>query len=272
MTDLLSLVVEVRALETVSMPTHLGRAVYAQFLRWLDAADPALASRWHDADGIKPYTCSSLVGGKRTDKDRRQITPEDPLWFRITALDSTVAQILLALAAQPPTHAELDSVRFAITAMHTDSNAHAWAGSTDYATLAAPYLLARQQSPRRLQMRLVTPVSFRQQGLIQPMPMPDLVFGGLADRWNAFSPLAVSPQLRDYCVTAVAIRQFELTSRSTPGKPQEVQIGATGEITYYAVTFDRYWCSVLGLLADYAFYAGVGRATATGMGQAHRIR
>ncbi len=40
----------------------------------------------------------------------------------------------------------------------------------------------------------------------------------------------------------------------------------TGQASYVAVTYDRYWMSLLGLLADFAFFAGVGRLTTVGLG------
>lgn len=270
MNELLSLVVTVRPQAPTSLPGHLGRAVYAQLLRWLDAADPALAARWHDTDGPKPFTCSDLVGGRRGGPNSRSLSPERTAWFRLTSLDPAITAILNGLLAAPPPTVELDGVLFDVEGLTTDPAAHPWAGTTSYEVLAAPYLLARVEAPRQVMLDFSAPTAFKQNNLIVPLPLPDLVFGGLADRWNAFSPVAISPEVRRYCQTSVALKRFRLRSAAVPLKDQVPQIGGRGQATYVAAHYDRYWMGLLGLLADFAVYAGAGRLTSVGMGQARR--
>lgn len=270
--DLLSLVITVRPSEPASVPGHLGRAAHALLLRWLDATDPALARHWHDADGPKPFTCSSLIGGGRLDRDGfRRLMPDRTYWLRFTSLDPAISAALLARCAQPPASVELDRVTLPVESVTADPAAHPWAATERYEDIAAPYLLARQEAPRRVRLRFTSPVTFRQRELNVPLPLPGLVFGGLADRWNAFSSVAIGPEARRYAEECVALSSFTLRSRGMPIKDGGLQIGAVGEAGYVAVTFDRYWMSTLSLLADFAFYAGIGRLTAMGLGQARRV-
>jgi len=268
---LLSLIVTVRAAEPATVPAHLGRAVHALLLRWLDDHDAALARRWHEADGLKPFTCSTLLGAKRAGPNARLLEPERDYWFRLTAFEPEVSAALAARAQQPPQAVNLDGAILRVTGMTADSAAHPWAGSASFENLAAPYLLARQQPPRRLRLRFAAPVTFHQRGLNMPLPLPDLVFGSLLDRWNAFSPIAVSPEVRAFCASSVALNGFRLRSRAIPVKNGGLQIGAVGEAGYTATHYDRYWMGVLALLADFALYAGVGRQATTGFGQARRV-
>lgn len=269
---LVSLVVTVRPSELVSVPGSLGRAVHALLLRWLDETDPALARQWHDADGPKPFTCSSLIGGGRMGRDGfRPLTPERAYWLRLTSLDPAISAALLARVEQPPASIELDRVTLPVESVTANPAAHPWAATAQYEDLAAPYLLARQEAPRRLRLRFTAPVTFRQRELNIPLPLPGLVFGGLADRWNAFSPVAIGPEVRRYAEECVALSSFTLRSRALPSKDGGLQVGAVGETGYVAVSYDRYWMSLLGLLADFALYAGVGRMTTSGLGQARRV-
>lgn len=269
--DLVSLVLTVRPAEAVTTPGHLGRAAHALLLRWLDEHDPALARHWHDTDGPKPFTCSTLIGGQRIDDNARALVPGQSYWLRFTALDPAVARALLARCADPPDTIELDHVRLPVESATVDPAAHPWAGTATFEDLARPYLLRREQSPRRVELRFASPVTFRQNGLSVPLPLPDLVFGGLADRWNAFSPIAIAPEVRRYAASCVALSGFRLISRGLPHKDGGLQIGAVGRARYVAVQYDRYWMATLGLLADFALYAGVGRLTTTGLGQARRV-
>ncbi len=270
MTDLVSFVVTLRPVQSVTVPGYLGRAAHALLLRWLSEHDPALAQQWHDMDGPKPFTCSTLIGATRTGLNVRQVTPNVTYWLRLTSLDPTVSALLLAVRDAPPHTVELDGILFEVIGATTDPAAHPWAGEGTYEQIAAPYLLARQPGPRRLTLSFASPTTFRQREMNMPLPLPDLVFGGLVECWNAFSPVAISPEVRRYAAECVAINRFELRSRSVPLKDGALQIGVTGHARYVAVTYDRYWTSLLGLLADFAFFAGVGRLTTVGLGQCRR--
>jgi CRISPR-associated endoribonuclease Cas6 len=149
--------------------------------------------------------------------------------------------------------------------------------------LAAPYLLGGQQrvSPR-VALEFVSPTTFRSQGRYLPLPLPELVFGSLLDRWQRFSPIALHPEVRRFAAEAVALSRYELRTRGLPykqgGKPAEgqesrgsMQIGFMGQVVFTALNRDRYWLNVLHLLAAFAFYSGVGYQTGVGLGQGRKI-
>lgn len=271
MSDLLAVVVQVQSADDLLLPGYLGRAVHALLLRWLDAYDAALAKRYHDADGPKPYTATTVIGTKHAGKDQRLLPAGQAAWLRLTALEPEVADALRQRMQHPPKSVSLDAVPIPVTGMTSDPDAHEWAGATSYEALSAPYLLARDEPPRHLRLAFAAPTTFKQNGMSLPVPLPDLVFGSLVDRWNAYSPVALAPEVRDYARDAVALGRYDLRSISLPSKNGRPVIGAKGAAQYTAVRYDRYWMSLLGLLADFALYAGVGRYTSTGMGQARRI-
>jgi CRISPR-associated endoribonuclease Cas6 len=106
--------------------------------------------------------------------------------------------------------------------------------------------------------------------MTMPVPLPGLVFGSLVERWNAFSPVALSPEMRAYGEEVMAISRYRLESRAVEQKNQAVRIGAVGQATYRALAGDRYWLGVMNMLAGFALYGGVGVQTTTGMGQVRR--
>lgn len=271
MTELCALVVTIQAPQTLTLPDFLGRATNALLLRWIDAHDAVLAKRWHDDSGYKPYTCSTLVGPKRINRQQRSLEAGDSAWFRLTTLDASIAAVLYERLAHPPQTIDLDGHIVNVTSMTMDANEHEWAGSTTYEDIAAPYLLSGQNPPRSVSLKLASPVNFRQNNMVMSIPLPDLVFGGLADKWNAFSPIAISSQVRDYARQSMTINRFNLRSETLMTKPEVRETGAKGDARYYGVNFDRYWMNIIALLADFTFYAGVGRLTALGLGQAHRL-
>jgi CRISPR-associated endoribonuclease Cas6 len=269
--QLVSLVVKVQPPETLTLPSHTGRAVHALLLRWLDAHSATLARRWHDSDGPKPYTCSSLIGGKPTHNKAIELTPDGEYWFRVTALIDEVGEVLKQRVQHPPQSVDIDGIILNVTETILDSETHHGAGCTSYDELASPYLMAKADAPRRLTLRFHAPTMFRQNDLMTPMVTPDLVFGSLADRWNAFSEIAINDQVREFARLSVGMSRFRIHSEGIPMMKQGIMIGSVGSVTYIGVNYDRYWMSMLGLLAEFSFYAGVGRLTTSGMGQARMI-
>lgn len=270
MTDLTAAIFTVRPYQAGTMPGYMGRAVYAQTLRWIGQRDAALADALHDSDGPKPLTCSTVVGPKRAGKNIRQLNPQGSYWFRVTALTAPVSALLQTIVDALPDAAELDGIPFKLESATIDPDVHRWANSTTYQELAAPYLLGDASIDGRVGLRFSSPTVFKTKGRLEPLPQAPMVFGSLTNRWNHFSPVAISPETRRFCDTEVVMSRFKLRSRAFPLK-NRVMMGAVGKAVYSALNTDRYWRAVLHLLADFAFYSGVGYQTAAGLGQARMI-
>lgn len=252
-----------------AFPQYLGRAAHAAFLQLVAKESPALAEQLHAADQRRPFTCSIRVGGRRRG-NRLEVRPEDPAFVRYTGLDKTVSALLARWAEVPPQCVELEGQRFAVEKATLDPAEHPWAGQATYEGLAAAHLLPSGSPSVRVELEFASPTTFRSGGRTLPVPLPDLVFGSLVDKWNAFSPVAVSDEARRFAAECLAISRYRLATRVVPGKGDAVQIGFVGWCRYVALNRDRYWLSVIQLLADYAFYAGVGYQTTVGMGQVRR--
>ncbi len=288
--DLLSLVLTLRPTAAGTLPPRLGRAAHAILLQRVAARDPVLATQMHDDTGPKPLTCSDLLGPRR----REQVLPEQTYTLRYTALTAPVAAALADAFAVGDT-LTFEGVDFEIVDVglplsngewrHAAGESGAgpkskienpksdWVGADDYQALAARHLLPAGPAPRGAwTFMLAAPLAFQSKGKTQPLPLPELVFGSLAQRWNAFAPVALPEEgVRRYAEELVAVSRFEL--RSAPGwdRGPGLRIGAIGRVAYRALNRDRYWLAVFSLLAEYALYAGVGAMTTVGMGQVRAI-
>ena len=136
--------------------------------------------------------------------------------------------------------------------------------------LSSTYLLSKKYPDYRLRLNFASPTTFRSGGNYQPVPMAGWVFGSLIDRWNTFSPVALSPDARRFAEECVVLSRYRLRTRAVPYK-NIVQMGCIGDVHYIIVNRDRYWASVMNLLADFAFFSGVGYQTTVGLGQTQRI-
>jgi CRISPR-associated endoribonuclease Cas6 len=252
------------------LPFGVGRANHAATLAYLHTVDPNLADAIHNADGPKPLTCSDLIGAK-AGREGLALRAGQPLRVRITGLTSPVAQALTALLERPPATWTLVDHEFQVTGAVCDSDRDPWTGRSSYETLAATRLLGQPSPAPLVTLRFSAPTGFKSKGVHMPVPLPELLFGSLVDRWNAFSPVTVSPDMRRFAAEMIAISRYELHSRAVSQKGGGVRMGGVGLVSYRALGGDRYWWRVMQMLADFAQYGGAGVQTATGMGQVRRV-
>ncbi len=282
---MISLVLTLKPRQAVAAPPHLGRAAHAALLRAVDAADAALAAQLHDDNGPKPFTCSSLMG-KRAEG---RLDPNMSYTLRYTALTSELAELLPSLfaatdeqrseirnaqnngASFPKSEIELDGVLFDVTGTTSDASTQPWAARTTFEELSAPWLLARAEPERRVTLMFASPTTFHSGGRSVPLPQPELVFGSLLERWNAYAPVALPEETRRFAAECLAVSRYELQTRSMPFKEGSVKIGMVGQVIFAATRYDRYWQSLINLLADFALFAGVGAGVTMGMGQCRRM-
>jgi len=232
--------------------------------------DAALAEQIHSGEGPKPVTCSSLLG-VATGAREVTVQADAPVSVRVTGLTAAVsAGLTAALLDNPPDVWTLDGHRFVVREVVCDPARHGWSGRTSYEALAAAQLMRADQLDRQVTLEFAAPTAFKSKEMTMPVPLPGLVFGSLVERWNAFSPVVLSPEMRQYGEEVMAISRYRLESRAVEQKNQAVRIGAVGQATYRALAGDRYWLGVMNMLAEFALFGGVGVQTATGMGQVRR--
>src|SRR5581483_2988581 len=163
--SLLSLVLTVRPLEKVSLPSALGRAAHAALLGRIAARDAALAEQLHAEGGTRPFTVSSLRGKRANGA----VLPEATYTLRYTALSAQVANALTDLFAVGD-EVDLDSAQFSIERVMWDAAEHPWAARTRYEELAMRWLLAREKPASRIVLSFASPTAFRSQGKAQIFP------------------------------------------------------------------------------------------------------
>lgn len=269
---LISIVLTLVSAKDATLPAFVGRANYAATLARLSCVDEALAQRIHQSDGPKPLTCSSLMGVQASG-GAVTVRADAPVTVRMTGLTPEVsARLADALLDAPPPTWELGGEQFVVQEAICDSARHGWSGQTTYEALAAAQLMRADALDRQVTLEFASPTAFKSKEMTAPVPLPGLVFGSLVERWNAFSPVVLSPEMRTYGEEVMAISRYRLESRAVDQKNQAVRIGGVGQATYRALAGDRYWLGVMAMLAEFALYGGVGVQTTTGMGQVRRRR
>ncbi len=196
-----------------------------------------------------------------------EAVPGEAWHIRYTALTAELSRLLVERVLPDfPKEITLGEHTFAVQAVAAAPEGHAAAGTASYADLASPYLLGSITPPTRWEFAFHAPTAFRSRGRTIPIPLPDLLFGSLLDRWNAWSPVALNPEVRRFAQECMAISKYRLQSKMILGKGDRVHRGAVGRCTYTALNRDRYWCSTVSALAAFSFYSGAGYQTTQGLG------
>jgi CRISPR-associated endoribonuclease Cas6 len=236
------------------LPVACGRAIHAQVLQWFRLADPDISEAIHQSQE-SPISLSGLMGKHR----KSGVRAGDEFFFRIGLLNgSLLGPLLYGLEQWGDKPFSLAKCPFVLRSINVVPGTDPWVGSSDYLLLAKISTTSDE-----LLLKLLSPTSFKLnsgQG-IQPFPLPESVFGNLQRRWNVFAPeewqfskIQWSGLVSDYDLKTQKIKM-----------DNSVEIGAVGWVRYRFP--DPEQARRATILAHFAFFAGVGRKTAMGMGQ-----
>jgi len=268
MAMLTAVVLEIVSKRSVSLPMNLGRANHAAILQRIAQVDATLSQQLHDADAIKPLTCSSVLGATLR-RDGMWVEGGQRYRLRFTGLsDAVSAALLRSLVEAQPESWVLDEHLFRVERVAVDGSDDGWSGQTTCKALVDRYLDDPALAARRLTLELASPTAFKSEGVTMPLPLPGLVFGSLAQRWHTFSAEPARLAMRQFAADHIGVSWFDLHSHTVDHKNQASRVGAVGRVAYTILQPD--YLLTANLLADFALYAGVGVQTTAGMGQCRR--
>ncbi|MEJ5312392.1 MAG: CRISPR system precrRNA processing endoribonuclease RAMP protein Cas6 [Anaerolineae bacterium] len=234
-----------------ALPPYPGRALHALFYQWLALGDYALSTHVHADDGPRPFTIAPLrsVDGQPT---LRLTLLDDALWPALSqgiALTPAVEVLghLLTLPAGGPQITQ-----------------------RSYADLAA-----HARADTRLNLRFLSPTSFRSREMHYPLPDPVLVFQSWLNRWNEFAPEEhqINVAVLDLVAAHVAVSYYNGRTEMVDFGGNKRVVGFVGAVQYSILRASKIgdeWLRKLNTLADYAPFCGTGHKTAQGMGQTRR--
>jgi CRISPR-associated endoribonuclease Cas6 len=285
--DLGAFVCVLRATRPLTIQQHMGRAAQQLCLDLIGRADPALAEELHgEGHAAKPYAVSGLLSPAETQPVWGAVSPGDHAWLRLVGLRQDVVAALETFADQPPASIELDRAMWDVESVVRDSTAHPWAGRATYGALLRTYQFVAPAVD--LALEFAAPTGFHSNGLNVPLPEPSRVFDSLLRRWNDLSGCILPDGLEQFVTWQVVLSRYRAETRILSFKGGSKQVGFVGQATFHIVTrntqFERTdpdldaslaadhddLARALGLLAEFAFYCGVGIKTTTGMGMVRR--
>ncbi len=274
---LYSIVLTLTPTRAATVRATMGHQVHAAFLQTVREADAALAEVLHMPDlPVRPFTVSPLMDTPRAREGRLYLSPEETYWLRFTVLYPPIFEQFMArfLRGEGRPLIRLGDALLLIREILTTPEGHPWAGYSSWGQLAA-----EAQPEREIALDFVTPTafSFGQQDWgkkIVALPAPELVFDSLARAWNMLAPPPVQVErdaLKTYLEAHVVVKRLENINTQMLAFSRAPQVGFVGRVTYGLMGDNDIARTQLSMLADFAFYSGVGYKTTMGMGQCRRI-
>ena len=265
--DLYALVIELLPPDRTERLAVAGAQVQGLFFELVRQSDPELANLLHADLPGKPFTVAVLPSRHPPHGTTTAV------YMRVTLLQAglfpTLIHALLSQFQRPALR--LGRVPMQVGHVWGTPGSHRWAGYTTYTALATEV-----QPASWVRLQFATPTAVAQGPLpdgrkrLELLPTPAAVFGSLARRWNQLAP---PDQFLDDALLAAAcnatlVAEHRLHVRSLPGTPP--QRGFVGWCSY-ELPRDPQQRQVITLLADAAFYLGVGAKTTRGQGLCRRV-
>lgn len=268
-------VIHLHARHEARLPASHGDLTQAAFYAVIDATAPELAQALHDHDQRKPYTLSRLRGEPAARQDGTLYLPAG--WegeFRLTLLHASLFKAFMQhLLDNPNLNIRLGQANFAISQVYGAPGSHPWCGYTTAETLAA-----QAGQKRQIHLHVASPASFNlkekadsDQPRLQVLPDAELIWSGLRSNWQRFAGQTIPIEFENWVKRNVVIADVQRWETAALRYKRRPLIGGRGNVTFEALHDDPEMLRIWNLLADFAFYAGLGRKTAIGMGQCRRL-
>lgn len=241
---LVHLYFSLRAAHAAPSPTPYE--VYAAFLRHIGHHDTALLRRLRGGEVARPFATALLEG-------------DTPGSWRVawSSVDAALTALLLHTTEEP----------FAMRLGEADYTAR-----RDWTPQRATFdgLAEGATGARRLRLDFHTPTTFRVAGRDVPLPVPDLLFRAVEDKWRRFAPPSLQACVPERGDTwPLWIRRCEVSTRKVylhevPGKAgMGARVGFVGRVD---VETEAAHGTLLHLLGGLAVFTGIGSSTSYGMG------
>lgn len=309
-TRLYALLLKIRPLQQGTLMPFSGEMVHAAFLKWLAQAAPEVATWLHEGQKRRLFTCSSLHFPRPTQRffhaEQENIhLPLDPTrtyTLRLTLLLGDLFPLLYNALMQvhvgqvddaSSPFMRLGKQLFLLEeVLLSQDDASGWTGFTSLETLVEQARTRRSGSSTSLTLEFGSLTTFNRgsnrnggYGSYPALfPLPEFIFSNLLRRWEDIVPpdLAACIQrerIEQYLQQAgIIVTDYELKAHHVHFTTH-MQRGFVGTCTYQLRGLDERSESEtsltirqqLALLAQLAFYTGIGYKTAMGLGQVRLI-
>ena len=265
-----ALVVKLTAQEGGSLPGSVGELANAAFYAAIQAVDPELSARMHEADERSAFSLSPLYGYWQSPQDGNiRVSAGQPGWLRVCLLEPELFAAFtthLLTSARPTIR--LGGVQFAITEALGNPASHPWAGFTTLADLRRLPVAERWtlefESPTAIRWGKADNGSRR----VEIFPLPRMAIAGLRSRWDKWTGESWGRDFEEWVERNVVIERVWKWQTERFVYRGQNYTGGVGKLSWRLLdNRDSERASHLNRLLHLAFYTGIGYKTTHGLGQ-----
>jgi len=307
---LYAILLKLRPRERGTIMPFSGELVHGAWLDWIRSAAPDVATMLHDGNKRRLFTCSSLqfpLPLARVQQAERgnlhlPLDPQKTYTLRITLLLGELFPLfyntllhfnMVELGAKKHPFMQIGKQQFLLEEVVADpGDPSGWAGFTSFARLVEKAKTLKLGNIEPLELEFASLTAFNWINSTNKMygnyyarlPLPRYIFPGLARRWQELAPpelacVVQKERIEQYIQDdGMVIEDYNLRTHciSFAKHPQR---GFLGTCKYHlrgpddATTPDSPLTvrQQILLLAQVAFYSGVGYKTSMGMGQVRTL-
>lgn len=275
---LYAIVLRLAALRPGAVPPDHGDQARAALFDLIDRGNSALAAELHDTNMHKPYTISLLQGGQRGRDGALHFGAGHTADWRFTLLCEPAFEALLRryLLNRDLPHVRIGAVTFAVVDAFATGRSHPDSGHTSVSELQARWNQPPEVLPSSIGLEFRSPTAFNlgtdaETGRRRFSSLPEArhIFSTLRKRWAEIGGAEPGDEFDQWA-------QEHLLMEPRGIRTQRVRIektsfeGFTGRVCFRAGS-DQRWLALAHLLAELAFWTGIGYQTTRGLGQARRL-
>lgn len=309
-TKLYAFLLKLRPLQAGTIMPFSGELVHAAFLNWLRSATPDVATWLHEGSKRRLFTCSSLQfplpPHRILEAERENIhlplDPEKTYTVRFTLLlgelfplfyEALARSHMASLGARKPPFMQISKQLLLLEEVLIENNdPSGWTGFTSLSDLVEKAKTHRLGNSEPLMLEFASLTTFNlSNSKTKPygphyarLPLPQYVFSSLIRRWEDIAPPELASVVQrerieryvqddgiiivDYELKAHNVRFSTHMQQDFVGMCKYMLRGPDEPPTSEAPLTVR---QQMLLLAQMAFYCGVGYKTAMGMGQTRAV-
>jgi CRISPR-associated endoribonuclease Cas6 len=272
MPDLASFVFTLTASAETKLPPMPTRILHGSFLRWLERDHPELVKELHDNNERRPYTLSDLHGRFQEKDGWRKLQSGETYWYRLTTIGPEFIQHLLASMRQQETGPQPDDPKLVPGPVFISPEEHAYAALSSFRQIIEGVMLQsqRRELSHSVTLRFESPTCFIENKQALPLPVPRYVFGYLANKWQLASPAVLPVEDLQHFVESIHLSYARIETKMVDLQKYK-RTGFVGECRFALhPALPENYRQTLHLLAELAFFSGVGSHTTMGMGQSQK--
>ncbi|MGM0502286.1 MAG: CRISPR-associated endoribonuclease Cas6 [Bacillota bacterium] len=259
---LYSVIVKFNAKEQVQFKYFPGESLHGMLFSMLSEQDEAKANELHNEYETKPFTISPILPYPRRKNNKWVLKKDKEYFFRITFLEDEW-YLLFVDYFLDNAELNLQGVDINIREVLTHSNQDKRCNSITCQTLENQ---ARQK--KKISFKFHSTTTFRIDKKHIIFPKANLVFNSLKTKWEEYNPDSLTLTAED--LDQIYISRYNLSSTMEKFNGYPIK-GFKGKCVYeLSSDLSARKMREINLLADYAFYSGIGYKTTMGLGQVAR--